>query len=119
MADENVYAGTGEAKARSEAIRAEQEQARSKARDAALKQLDEAEKAQAEMVKANAERGARTKPTPTDREIDLAKLGLLDLDNKEDSGADPELVHTRVALPADEAAKYHTRSMSPTKKKTD
>ena len=117
MADENIYAATGDAKARSEAIRAEQEQARVKAREAALKELDEADKAREEQRKESDERAAKAKPTPTPREVDLAKLGLLDIDNKEDDGSGPELVHTRVALPADEAAKYNTRSMSYTKTK--
>jgi hypothetical protein len=57
----------------------------------ATKKLDEADKARNDY---NIERGKRElgyRPTPTQRESDLARLGLLDIDAKEDDGSGPEI----------------------------
>lgn len=69
---------------------------------------------------ASAETFARmqgSRPTPTQIEVDLAKVGALDLDApKEDDGSGPEMVHVRALVPADEAGGYNTRAMSSTPK---
>ena len=66
-------------------------QARKEAQEAANKRLDEDDKAREASNLEVMERRNKGKPTPTQRESDLAKLGLLDIDSKEDDGSGPEV----------------------------
>jgi len=96
-----------------EATRAATE-AREKFQKAATEGVD---KRTEEMKKANEEfyaRGAASKPTPTQRENDLAKVGALNIDEKEDDGSGPDLqlVMRREAVSGDDAAKYKTRNVT-------
>src|SRR5262245_16539379 len=68
---------------------------------------------------ANAERETRAasgKPTPTPDECDMAKLGVLDIDSKDDDGSGPEMARELVLKPADRSmaadkpADYSTRT---------
>ncbi|MBA3572683.1 MAG: hypothetical protein H0W34_12115 [Pyrinomonadaceae bacterium] len=56
---------------------------------------------------------AARKPTPTQRENDLAKVGALDIDDKEDDGSGPEmkLVMRREAIADDSSSTYKTRDV--------
>lgn len=70
--------------------REEREKSRAEARDAAVKGVRERQKAQDE---ANAEAYRRmhvSTPTPTQEENDLAKVGALDIDKKQDDGSGPD-----------------------------
>jgi hypothetical protein len=42
------------------------------------------------------------KPTPTPEEIDLMKVGALDIDAKEDDGSGPEMVQVTIRVPSRE-----------------
>lgn len=82
-------------------------------RDAAEKLLDQQEKHRQRAVE-HSERLQNSQPTPTQRENDLAALGVANVD-KEDDGSGPELVHARVVVAADqldERGVYNTRAMS-------
>lgn len=78
------------------------------ARAEAVKKLDEDEKARLEVAKAK-----HGNPTPTQRESDLYKLGLLGLDEKEPTGAppDPHALQNKALVASQEAA-YKTREAS-------
>lgn len=65
---------------------AAREEAKAKAVEGVDARLKEAE----ERALAQAERQEKSKPTPTQRETDLAKVGALDIDSKEPSGAETE-----------------------------
>lgn len=87
---------------------------REKSQKAATEGVD---KRTEEMKKANEEfyaRGAASKPTPTQRENDLAKVGALNIDEKEDDGSGPDLqpVMRREAVSGDDPARYKTRNVS-------
>jgi hypothetical protein len=56
----------------------------------AVKQLDEDDKKRHDANVEAGQKAAKVQPTPTQREADLAKLGLLDIDKKEPSGAGPD-----------------------------
>lgn len=59
-----------------------------------------------------------TKPTPTQRENDLAKVGALNTDEKEDHGAENEQVAMRRTMEAKLSGEpYATRNVSSTEKK--
>lgn len=59
-----------------------------------------------------------TKPTPTQRENDLAKVGALNIDEKEDHGAENEQVAMRRTMEAKLSGEpYATRNVSSTEKK--
>jgi hypothetical protein len=59
-----------------------------------------------------------TKPTPTQRENDLAKVGALNIDEKEDHGAEDEQVAIRRTMEAKLSGEpYATRNVSSTEKK--
>lgn len=49
-------------------------------------------------------------PTPTQRENDLAKVGALNIDEKEDDKSGPDPVDARRASSADAAAPYKNRA---------
>lgn len=73
-----------------------------------------------ELARANAEtekRVANSKPTPTQEENDLAKIGALDIDSKEDDGSGPDLRvqnEQHRALSAEQSkGDYKTRSATP------
>lgn len=86
------------------------------ARAEAIKKLDADDKAREESAIERGQAEAKVKPTPTPREIDLAKLGLLDIDNKEASGAPPEVFpqNLRRNLVNEPATKgYKTRDAKP------
>jgi len=87
---------------------------RDDARQAADKRLDEEAKARHEANVEAGRRQAEGKPTPTQRENDLAKLGLLDHDEKEDDGSGPEIMPggLRRDISAEDAAKYRTRDVT-------
>lgn len=59
-------------------------------------------------------------PTPTQEENDMAKLGILDIDKKQDDGSGPELVHRTVVAagpqPGEDEETYRTRQMRSQKK---
>lgn len=86
---------------------------RKKLREETTKQLDAQQAEREQAGAASAKRMASAKPTPTQRENDLAKVGALThLDEKEDDGSGPEMVHVRTVVPASEAEGpgYRTRS---------
>jgi hypothetical protein len=91
--------------------------ARADAQAAAIKKLDEDDKARQEAIVEAGQRQLKMKPTPTQRENDLAKLGLLDIDSKEDdgSGPDPHDLQQR-ALTADAQGRYKTRDVNQPKR---
>lgn len=82
------------------------------ARAAATKGVDERLAQRDQAVRETEERTAKVKPTPTQRENDLAKVGALDHDSKEPDGSEPdEVVQHRAMvgrLPGGGA--YETRS---------
>lgn len=79
------------------------------ARAEAVKKLDADDAARVEAAKAK----TYGNPTPTQREADLAKLGLLDIDAKEPTGAEPDPHALKdKALAAQEAAGYKTKKLS-------
>lgn len=83
-----------------------------KRRADANKMLDDQQKAREDINADREQREANMKPTPTQRENDLAKLGLLDIDDKEDDGSGPEQLpnQPRREMTPDERARYKTRS---------
>lgn len=83
------------------------------ARDAAKRKLQDEAKARHDAnVEADQRRGDM-KPTPTQEENDLAKLGH-PVDEKEDDGSGPEVlpVNARRDASPDDPARYKTRDMS-------
>lgn len=56
----------------------------------AVQSVDDAAEAQAAAVAESEERMGASRPTPTQRENDLAKIGALDIDEKEDDGSGPD-----------------------------
>lgn len=84
-------ADTPEAEAARKEAAEKAAQARKEAQEAANKRLDEDDKAREASNLEVMERRNKGKPTPTQRESDLAKLGLLDIDSKEDDGSGPEI----------------------------
>lgn len=52
--------------------------------------VDEGAKRQAEAVAETERMTSQSQPTPTQRENDLAKVGALDIDDKEDDGSGPD-----------------------------
>ena len=92
-------------------------QQKSDAKAAATKAVDDAAKAKADAVAETEKRINSGKPTPTQRENDLAKLGALDPDEKEDDGSGPDpanqpLANVR-ALTGDQGGDYKTRNVAP------
>ena len=71
-----------------------------KARADAEKQLDEDDDKREEASTAAAQAAAKVKPTPSQRESDLARLGVLHPDDREPSGAPPEAHAKKPAPPA-------------------
>jgi hypothetical protein len=82
-------------------------------RKAAEKSIDDDAKARADSVAAS-EQIMASQPTPTQREADLAKMGV-DVSEKEDdgSGPDPNEDVRKQATPAVAPAKYETRDAKP------
>ena len=76
-----------------------------------IKQVDDALAQKDKAVADQAKRVETVKPTPTQRENDLARLGVLDHDTKEDDGSPPE--HETVArmVAARLPEGYETRDM--------
>lgn len=88
--------------------------ARQAGRTAAAKLVDERAQQTAMSNDAAERRMANSQPTPTQRENDLAKVGALDIDDKEDDGSGPEPAPavTRQMAPAGPAP-YSTRAAAP------
>ena len=61
-----------------------------KARAEAEKQLDEDDAKREEASTTAAKEAAKVKPTPSQRESDLARMGVFNPDDREPSGAPPE-----------------------------
>jgi hypothetical protein len=83
------------------------------AKAAATKGVDERLSQRDQAVREAEERAAKVKPTPTQRENDLAKVGALDHDAKEPDGSDPDEVAQRRAMEGrlpGAAGAYETRS---------
>jgi hypothetical protein len=85
-------------------------------RKAAEKSIDEDAKARADSVAAS-EQIMASQPTPTQREVDLAKLGV-DVSEKEDDGSGPDPneddgVARKQVTPGAAPAKYETRDAKP------
>lgn len=81
-------------------------------------EVDEKARASAEASAETFRRMESGKPTPTQRELNLANVGALAVDTpKEDDGSGPEMVHVRTVVPADQAdqvrAGYRTRAATP------
>ena len=74
---------------------AEQKKRADEAREAAERGVDERAEAMNKQNEEKAEREAKVKPTPTQRENDLAKVGALDIDSKEDDGSGPDYEHQK------------------------
>jgi len=74
--------------------------------------VDERLAARDESVREFYDNADKSTPTPTQRENDLAKVGALDIDAKEDDGSGPEIEYQRRVmqgrLPG--ASPYETRS---------
>jgi hypothetical protein len=93
-----------------DALRSRQEEAR----QAAARKIDQESKARHEANVEADQRRSQSKPTPTQRENDLAKLGALDHDSKEDDGSGPDMatVTRREVVSNDDPAKYKTRDVT-------
>lgn len=72
--------------------------------------LEDGRKRQAEAVAAQEARD-KLRPTPSQEENDRAKLGVLDIDDKEDDGSGLDPVASRSSV-ADGPAPYETRASS-------
>lgn len=79
-------------------------------RSDAVKKLDEDEKRRVDQINQVGERESQSKPTPTQRENDLAKLGLLDIDSKEDDGSGPDVPPQNTRRTVE--GQYNTRDMN-------
>lgn len=99
------------APARAAAVSESANRQREDHRAAAVKRVDDETKARTEAMEETARRQSEAKPTPTQRENDLAKLGALDIDDKEDDGSGPELlpVTRREAVSGGDQGRYRTR----------
>ena len=64
--------------------------AKSDPHKAAVKGVDEREDVKQSSVDDYYARSEAAQPTPTQRENDLAKVGALNIDDKEDDGSEPE-----------------------------
>jgi hypothetical protein len=89
-------------------------------RAAMAKVVDENARAAAERAQNQESRQMGVQPTPTQRENDLAKVGALDIDDKEDDGSGPDPRQlppaqpvARNVAPAAPAAPYSTRAAAP------
>lgn len=91
----------------------DQRAAQDKARSDAEKKLDDQEKARQDQIAETQKSEGQMKPTPTQRENDLAKLGH-PVDEKEDDGSGPEKVPGAVRrdATADDAGRYRTRDVT-------
>jgi hypothetical protein len=103
MADEKTPAlPTHAAQPTPEQLR-QQAQATRAAAEAHQRTATEGVDARAALVsKSNAEfyeQEAAGKPTPTQHESDLAKVGALDIDAKEDDGSGPQMVPVTIRVP--------------------
>lgn len=79
------------------------------------KAYQDMKKAQAEAQAQSDKRSGAGKPTPTAEECDLIKMGLLDLDGKEDDGSGPGMVRVtelREMQPAAAGPGYETRTVT-------
>ena len=85
MADQNVYAQQQAAMAKQNEELAKQAE---RAKTAAEKAVDARAAAMEKQNAAYYERANNAQPTPTQRENDLAKVGALDIDDKEDDGSE-------------------------------
>jgi len=85
-----------------EQLKAQQEAARA-SREAAQKTATEGVDHRAAVTQKRTadyyEKSAASKPTPTQRENDLARVGALDIDSKEDDGSGPNMVPVTVMVP--------------------
>jgi site-specific DNA-cytosine methylase len=81
------------------------------ARESATKAVDERKKEQDEANAESYRRMHASKPTPTQRENDLAKVGALNIDEKEDDGSGPDrgVRQVRRNVEAGAPAPYTTR----------
>ena len=82
-----------------------------KAKAAAVKGVDERTAVKDKQVAEYYERKASEKPTPTQRECDLARVGALDLDDKEPDGSESEAEQQRRVMQGNVDNPYNTRSM--------
>lgn len=97
------------------AAQASKQKAVDERRKAAEAQVDAGVKAKEEAVK-QADRFANAQPTPTQRENDLAKLGVHVAD-KEDDGSGPDVAVVRSVQPVEQgSAPYNTRDAAPAQK---
>lgn len=81
----------------------EQRKVQATAKETAAAGVDARLEAKAKQVAENQERHDNLQPTPTQRECDLARVGALDLDNKEDDGSEWQSEHD---------ARVHTEKMN-------
>lgn len=83
------------------------------AKNVAAADVDARLSAKDQQVQENEAREAASRPTPTQRENDLARVGALDLDNKEDDGSEPEVEVQKRAMESRSGINnpYTTREM--------
>jgi len=97
MADQNVLNQQAAAAAKSAE---EQRKANEEAKKIAVEGVDARLKVKDDQVQAKAEREANLQPTPTQRENDLARVGALDIDDKEDDGSEADAENVNRVLAA-------------------
>lgn len=84
--------------------------------EAIMKAHQEQKKALEEARAKTDKRSLSAKPTPTAEECDMIKMGVLDLDSKEDDGSGPEMVRVTEMREVDRSmqaaggAPYETRT---------
>lgn len=110
MADTTLQHNQAAAERAAADLRARQEEARK----LATKGVDERLKAKAKQVQEVHERQDSSQPTPTQRENDLARVGALDIDAKEDDGSEWETDSVRRQLESKIPGNnpYETRDLS-------
>lgn len=89
-----------------------------KAQEAAVRSgaagVDARLKARDEQVRANEERSSYHQPTPTQRENDLARVGALNIDEKEDDGSEWQDEHDVRVATEKLSNPYETRDVEAT-----
>jgi hypothetical protein len=94
--------------------REERQKAREAARDVAVKGMRERQREQDEANAESYRRMNASTPTPTQEENDLARIGALDIDKKQDDGSGPDRGARQVRrnVEAGAPAPYTTRDVS-------
>lgn len=88
----------------------------------ATKAVEEQRKRTEDANRETEERMANSRPTPTQEENDLAKVGALDIDNKEEDGSEDEVTMRRRVMEGNLSTpmgSYSTRAATPAASDSD